>query len=201
MKICRGKGVSQDYTHYMIYDAQLPNVKSSAPDAVAGDAAAVLSTVPATVSTVWLLPLSGASAIGPLPPLNSNSWLLVTSPPPSARPPHEKRMTWSPAARRGSKLHAVSMCKVRSERKGSLEAALGESADDERRARDVVVLAGGDDVELLVGRAVAGRDLDRDEVLTEVALDPRQPASSDSRARERGSRWSGRCSGSGRRSS
>ena len=43
------------------------------------------------------------------------------------------------------------------------------AADDERRTVDVVVLALGDEVELLAGSAVASRECDRDKVLTEVA--------------------------------
>ena len=76
--------------------------------------------------TVKQLPFSfrGWKERGPEEPSKANIWELVTSPPrrdvsakasllydifvtsyylpPSARPPHEKRMTWFPAARRGS---------------------------------------------------------------------------------------------------
>jgi hypothetical protein len=81
-----------------------PNVKSSAPLADATGAETWSSRPFLTVRIVFPAPFSGASAIGPAPPVNANCWLFVTSPPPSARPPHEKRRTWLPAARRGSKL-------------------------------------------------------------------------------------------------
>jgi hypothetical protein len=50
-----------------------------------------------------------------------------------------------------------------------VEATLGEGADDERGSGDVVVLATGDDVELLVGASGAVFDRDGDQFLSEVS--------------------------------
>jgi hypothetical protein len=55
------------------------------------------------VRIVAPLPFCGTSGAGAEAPLKAKSWLFVTRPPPSARPPQLNRRTWLPAARRGSK--------------------------------------------------------------------------------------------------
>lgn len=70
-----------------------PKVKSSCPDVFLGSQAVWSSCPLLTVMQTALLPFCGTNGAGPAPPLNAKSCELVTDPPPSARPPHEKRRT------------------------------------------------------------------------------------------------------------
>lgn len=91
--------------------------------------------------------------------------------PPSARPPHEKRVTVSPACLRPSKLmqpcvytHRISVTFCL----GQAASETYQTADDESRLLGVVVLAGRYDVPLLVWRTAAVYERDGDEILPEV---------------------------------
>lgn len=64
--------------------------------------AAASTTAPLTVKQVPAAFL-GSKVLTPAPPVKEKSCELVTTPPPSARPPQENMITWFPAARRGSK--------------------------------------------------------------------------------------------------
>jgi hypothetical protein len=124
-------------------------------------------TAPATVRHVPGA-FSGLNACGPVDPSKGKSCESVTSPPPSARPPHEKSSTWFPAARRGSKLKQAWVCSCQYVHH-TMPGFSHLHTDDEHAPSLIVVLSFSDHIPCLVIASITLSDLDWGEVGTEVA--------------------------------